>query len=209
MNTAEQNRQNKGITLRTVSVQDARQLLRIYEPYVRNTAITFEYQTPSLEEFTERIRQIQKRYPYLAAEKDGKILGYTYAGTFKNRDAYDWAAETSIYVDPEHKGEGLGRLLYEALEEALRAQGILNAEACIGVPQNGGEDEYLTMDSVRFHERMGYRMAGEFIRCGCKYGRWYNMVWMEKHIGRHVENQPPVKAFLQVEDELRKKGVFL
>lgn len=194
------------IFIKTVSEDDAQRLLEIYKPYVEETAITFEYQVPSLEEFQERIRRIQRTYPYLAAWKNGEIAGYAYASPFKERAAYDWAVETSIYVCRSEKGHGIGKKLYGALEEALAAQHILNLNACIAYPEK--EDEYLTLDSVHFHEKLGYRMVGEFLQCGYKFERWYNMVWMEKHIGQHVKKQPPIIPFEAVREELERNGIL-
>ena len=111
------------------------------------------------------------------------ILGYAYAGTFKDRAAYDWACEMSIYVRRDLHRRGVGRALYEAMEEYLGKMGMINLYACIGIPEV--EDEYLTFDSVHFHERMGYEMIGVFHRCGYKFGRWYHMCWMEKCIAEH------------------------
>jgi L-amino acid N-acyltransferase YncA len=195
----------KQVTIRAAQPADAGRLHEIYAPYVKKTAITFEYEIPSVEEFRGRLETVRKRYPYLAAEADGKLLGFAYAGPFKGRAAYDWAVETSIYVEETRKGQGIGRKLHDALEAALKEQGILNMNACIGCPPNGEDDEYLTMDSVRFHSRMGYRMVGEFYQCGYKFNRWYNMVWMEKQIGRHEEKQAPVKPFDAVWEALCEK----
>ena len=181
------------ITIRTARPEDAEALLRIYAPYVRETAVTFEYQVPSLPEFQDRIRRTLVRYPYLTAESGGQLLGYAYTSPFKSRAAYDWAVETSIYVDRALRRQGVGQRLYDALERASAAQGILNLNACIAVPM--GEDPYLTRDSVLFHQRLGYRNVGEFQQCGYKFGRWYNMCWMEKHIGPHLDHQPPVVPF--------------
>lgn len=188
------------IRIRPALEQDAKALLEIYAPYVQNTAITFEYQVPSLQEFEERIRHTKQKYPYLAAVAGEEVLGYAYAGPFHERAAYDWAVETSIYVREDKKGMGIGRKLYEALEECLTAQGFLNLNACIAWPER--EDEYLTRDSAEFHRRLGYRMVGEFHQCGYKFNRWYNMVWMEKHIGVHREDQPAVKPFEQVLEKM-------
>ena len=105
------------------------------------------------------------------AEEDGNIVGYAYVSPFKERAAYDWSVETSIYVDMIQKRKGIGRLLYDRLEEILKKQGILNVNACIGYPQI--DDEYLTKDSVYFHEKLGYHMVGTFHQCGYKFGRWY------------------------------------
>ena len=114
----------------------------IYGYYVEHTVITFEYETPSVEEFQERMRHIMERYPYLVIKVDGKVEGYAYAGAFVGRAAYDWSCELTIYLDHNREKCGLGRKLYEALEASLKKMGILNLYACIGYPQV--EDEYLT-----------------------------------------------------------------
>jgi len=181
------------IVIRAATPADAAELLAVYAPYVEQTAITFEYDVPSEQEFADRIRRTLERYPYLVAECGGRILGYAYAGPFKERAAYDWAVETTIYVRLDCRRSGVGRLLYDALERALAAQHILNLNACIAWPEQ--EDEYLTMDSVSFHERLGYRLVGRFRKCGYKFGRWYDMVWMEKLIGEHQAEMPPVIPF--------------
>ena len=182
---------NTFITIRTASLSDAQALLNIYSPYVEHTAITFEYDVPSVEEFAFRIKNTLQKYPYLVAEKNGRLLGYAYASPFHERPAYDWAVETSIYVDQNIKHQGIGRRLHDALEDALRSQGILNMNACIAYPPE--EDEYLDRNSVEFHTHMGYRLVGEFYKCGYKFHRWYNMVWMEKLIGNHLSDQKPPK----------------
>ena len=179
--------------IRFATTDDAPELLAIYAPYVERTAITFETRVPSLEEFAQRIELTLARYPYLVAERDGVIVGYAYAGPFKTRAAYDWSVETSVYVRTDARRTGAGGLLYRTLERVLAAQGILNLNACIAYGEH--EDEYLTRDSVKFHERLGYRMVGEFHQCAHKFGRWYNVVWMEKSIGDHTPNQPMVKPF--------------
>lgn len=184
------------VKIRIAAPQDAAALLAIYAPYVEKTSITFEYDVPTLQEFEGRIRKILEKYPYLVAECDGEIVGYAYAGPFKARAAYDWGVETTVYVRSDQKKNGIGRKLYDALEKLLSMQNILNMNACIAYPET--EDEYLTKDSVRFHEHLGYRFVGEFQKCGCKFGRWYNMVWMEKHIGVHVENPPAVIPFPEI-----------
>ena len=120
--------------IRSAQAGDAGHLLEIYGHYVRNTAISFEYVVPSADEFSARIENTLRRYPYLVLEKDGEIQGYTYAGVFKGRAAYDYSCEVSIYLSHDVRGQGYGRLLYEALEEKLKAQGIRNLYACIASP---------------------------------------------------------------------------
>lgn len=183
--------------------EDAPALLKIYAPYVKNTSITYEYDVPSEEEFRRRIESTLRRYPYLVLERNGDILGYAYAGPLHSRPAYDWAVETSIYLDQNARGGGLGRKLHDALEAVLRDQGFLNMNACIAYPEV--EDEYLTKNSAEFHAHIGYRMIGGFTKCGYKFHRWYGMVWMEKLIGEHLENQPPVIPFPQIRDVIREK----
>lgn len=185
------------VTIRPATEADAPALAEIYAPYVRDTAITFEYEPPTSEEFAARMRSTLAFYPYVVAELDGRPVGYAYASTFKGRPAYDWAVETSIYVARGHAGRGIGRALHDALERALTAQGVLNMYACIAVP-HGEDDETLTRNSQQFHEHLGYRLVGEFELCGYKGGRWYNMVWMEKMIGEHRADQPPVRSFLEI-----------
>lgn len=167
---------------RPATVADAKALLDIYAPYVIKTAITFEYDVPSLEEFTSRIENISKKFPYIVAEDqvDGekRIVGYSYADTFHARDAYDQSVEISIYVDENLKRRGIGRALYAELETELRARYMKNMYACIAYAPV--EDEYLTNDSVRFHERLGFELCGRFHECGIKFDRWYDMVYMEK-----------------------------
>lgn len=194
------------LRIRPGSPGDAEELLAIYAPYVETTAITFEYEVPSPAEFAERIRRTEERYPYLAAEADGRLLGYAYAGAFKDRAAYSWSVETSVYVRRDQRRRGVGKQLYGALERALAAQGVLNLNACIAYPAR--EDPYLTRDSVAFHERLGFRTVGRFQTCGCKFRRWYDMVWMEKLIGSHRENPLPVKPFGQLDPAaLRACGI--
>lgn len=194
---------NESIRIRIARPEDARALLEIYAPYVENTAISFEYKTPSTEEFCGRIVRTLKKYPYLLAEQKGKILGYAYASVFHEREAYSWSVETSIYVDSSLRRTGVGRRLHEALENVLREQHVLNMNACIAYPSQ--EDEYLTKNSVYFHAHMGYRLVGEFYQSGYKFGRWYNMVWMEKHIGEHAASPAAFVPFPLVRERLGEK----
>lgn len=174
------------IIIRIATLEDAEEILNIYKPYVTETAITFEYAVPSLEEFRKRMISIKEKYPYLVAVLDGTLVGYCHASKFKDRDAYDWAVETTIYIRHDSKGKGIGRKLYEKLEELLYKQHILNLNACIAYPHP---------ESIQFHEKMGYHTVGHFHKCGYKHGVWYDMVWMEKMLGEHPENPSPVIPF--------------
>ncbi len=171
------------IKIREVNIEDASSLVEIYRYYVEETAISFEYETPSIDEFKQRIRNIEKKYPYIVACIDDKIVGYAYASDFIARKAYQYCAEVTIYCDQDYRHMGLGKKLYVELEQRLKEQGIKNLYACIGYPEVS--DTYLNTNSVDFHAHLGYRFVGEFKKCGYKFNTWYNMVWMEKMIGQH------------------------
>ena len=154
--------------IRPVTIEDAEQLLAIYAPYVRETAITFEYEVPTLGEFRERIRTISSILPYLVAVEGEEIKGYAYAGKFKTRRAYDWSVEVTVYVRRASRRTGVGSALYRALEASLKGIGVLNMNACIALPKE--EDRYLTRDSFYFHEKMGFSLVGTFHDSGYKFG---------------------------------------
>lgn len=174
---------NDKLKIRMAKEADAEELLAIYAPYVEKTSISFEYEVPAVEEFRARIRSTLERYPYLVAVLEGTCVGYAYASSFHARAAYGWGAEISIYVAMEHRGLGIGKRLYEALELILKKQNILNVNACITYPNPG---------SVGFHSRMGFEQAAHFNKCGYKFDTWYDMIWMEKMLGEHNLNPEPV-----------------
>ena len=186
------------IQIRVASPQDAQAMLAIYAPYVERTAVSFELTPPSLEEFRGRVETTLRRFPWLAVQQGDRVIGYAYASPLHPRAAYAWSAEASIYLAPDCHGQGVGRRLYDELEKILAAQRVQNLNACIACPVR--EDEFLTFGSIRFHERQGYRMVGKFTRCGYKFGRWYNMVWMEKLIGDHRPDQPAPKTFEEIRE---------
>lgn len=181
------------IIVRDATMKDAERILEIYNYYVKNTAITFEYDTLTLTEFQGRMKKTMQRYPYLVIVKDGRIEGYAYAGPFVGRAAYGWSSEITIYLDHNAQKCGMGRMIYEALEKALHDMGILNLYACIGYPEC--DDEYLTTNSADFHAHLGFVRVGEFHKCGYKFNRWYNMIWMEKVIGKHETEQPAITSY--------------
>ncbi len=180
------------MTIERVTENDAEELLQIYAPYIEETAITFEYEVPSIADFRHRISSISSKYPYLKAVENGQILGYAYAGCFKDRSAYDWSVESTVYVRRDCRKSGIGKALYTSLESALQSMGILNMNACIACPIE--KNKYLTDDSIRFHEALGFSEVGRFHKSGCKFGEWFDMIWMEKLIGTH-ENDPAAVAF--------------
>lgn len=164
--------------IRDVRISDAKRLVEIYSHYVLNTAVSFEYHVPTIEEFENRIREYTKKYPYLVCEKDGQVLGYAYASAYSTREAYDWTAMTSIYIDKDCRRQGVGALLYRELEKRLKVKGIVNLLAGIAYIEN--EDEYLTHDSIKFHTKEGYIEVANMKAVGKKFDRWYDLIWMQK-----------------------------
>ena len=171
---------DRKLEIREARVSDAERLADIYSYYVENTAISFEYEAPSADEFAVRISKISAKYPYIVCTCDGKAVGYAYAGKYSPRAAYDWTVTTSIYVDREYRRSGIGSLLYDALEKELKERGIVNLLA--GVAYSDEEDEYLTHDSIAFHTRMGYTKVAHMKEIGKKFDRWYDLVWFQKRL---------------------------
>ena len=161
------------ITIRPANLADAQAIQAISAPYVEKTAITFEYEVPSVQEFEKRISNTIERYPYLVAEEDGQVLGYAYASTYYARTAYDWTTELSIYLNEDARGRGLGSQLYGALEEELEKRGFLRFLACIAVPNEA---------SIAMHEKRGYILVAHFPKVGYKFEQWHDIVWMQKTI---------------------------
>ncbi len=188
--------------LRCVTAADAEALLAIYAPYVSETAITFEYEVPGLEEFRRRIRETTEKYPYFCLEAEGQPVGYAYASPFRSRKAYQWIAETSVYLAPRGQKRGWGRLLCGKLEEACRAMGLTSLYSCITVPREEG-DPFVTRDSADFHAHLGYREIARFPGSGSKFGRWYDTVIMEKTLCERRPDMPEPVWYPQ----LRKKEI--
>ncbi|HFI0618628.1 TPA: N-acetyltransferase family protein [Streptococcus suis] len=161
------------IEIRNAQAEDAANLVAIYAPYVEKTAITFEIQVPAVEDFANRIEKTLKKFPYLVAVEEGKIVGYAYASTYYARAAYDWTVELSVYVQKEARGKGIGTLLYNALEKELTARGFKNFLACIALPNPA---------SIALHEKRGYQQVAHFKKVGFKFGTWHDIVWLQKSL---------------------------
>ena len=169
------------MNIRVACLDDVKRLLEIYGYYVINTAVSFEYEIPTEEEFCSRMENTLKNYPYLVAEEDGKIVGYAYASRFHSRKAYTHGAELSIYLCKDYRGKGIGKKLYKEIQDILFKQNVLIVYACIAETENS-EDLYLTDASIRFHLKEGFEITGRHVRSGLKFNHWYNVVWMEKII---------------------------
>jgi L-amino acid N-acyltransferase YncA len=158
------------LTLRRAEPADAAGILAIYAPIVRQTATSFELEPPTEEEMRRRIAGTLERRPWLVCEAAGAVAGYAYAAAHRERAAYQWSTETSVYVHPDHRRHGVARALYTALLAALRAQGFANALAGITLPNPA---------SVGFHEACGFRWVGIYHAVGYKLGAWHDVGWLE------------------------------
>lgn len=169
--------------IRRAAAEDAAALLEIYQPYIADTVITFEYDVPTAEEFAGRITDTLADFPYLVCERDGKPVGYAYAHHIRERAAYDWAVELSIYLAPAAQGQGVGTALYRCLIDLLEMQNIRILYGCVTLPNE---------KSRRLHEKLGFELAGVWHGSGWKFARWHDVGWFEKRLGGDGPAQPVV-----------------
>lgn len=177
------------IRIRLATLNDAHDILAVYTPYV-DTPITFEEYVPTYEEFRKRIAILLDDYPYLVAERDGKIVGYAYAHAQDERAAYDWNAELSIYLTPESASRGLGSLLYRALIDLLRAQGVKCAYARVTLPNAASE---------RLHGAFGFELMGIQRNAGYTCEAWRDVAWYTLTLSAFTANPALRKAFPTVD----------
>ena len=161
------------LSIRPVKISDADFCLSLYSKHVVASAVSFELEAPSLEEFSNRIDSISKRFPYLIAEENGTLLGYTYASAYRDRLAYQWNVEVSIYVENQNKKSGVATKLYTELFSELKRIHICKAFAVIALPYDA---------SVGFHHKMGFEKFATYKNVGFKLNEWHDVLWMEKMI---------------------------
>ena len=187
----------EAVCVRAAAPEDAEQLLEIYTPFVISedsslSNVSFELAAPDVEEFRQRIQDISKQFPYLVGEVNGQILGYVYCHPYRERLAYQWAVEVTIYLAPAGQGKGLGRLLYETMEKLLCLQGVTMAYSCITV----GNDH-----SIKMHEALGYRLIGTFTNSGYKNGQWLDTVWLEKQLQPCLKQPDNIKSWWELDPD--------
>lgn len=166
-------------TIRPATADDGAACAAIYAPYVE-TAVTFEYPAPDAAEMSRRITNTMSAYPWLVCERDGKVLGYAYAHRFRERAAFDWAVEMSIYLSRELQGSGIGGALYSAVIEMLAAQGYVNAIGIVATPNHPSE---------RLHEKCGFHRLFEMEKIAWKFGAWHNMAYYGLRLN-HPDGDP-------------------
>lgn len=179
------------IAIRKAEPSDASSLLNIYKAYIE-TPITFEYEIPTVEEFERRITDISKEYPYIVCQVDGRIVGYAYAHRHRERAAYQWNAELSVYLSNMNKKKGIGKALYKALIEILKLQNIKTVYGCITVPNPRSEG---------LHKSLGFQPIGIYHNAGYKCGQWHDVLWVEKQIGDYNIRPTNMLSIQQIDTE--------
>lgn len=164
------------LCFRPATPVDATAIHEIYAPYVRDTAISFETEVPTVTELSARIEKTQQTHAWVVAESDAGIVGYAYASEHKARSAYRWSVTVSVYLRPDAQRLGLGSGLYQALFAALRERGYVMAYAGIVLPNAG---------SVGLHRKLGFEPVGIYRNVGYKLGHWHDVAWWQ------LQLQPP------------------
>lgn len=158
--------------MRPAQLDDCAQLAEIYAPYCA-TPISFEAGPPDAAEMERRLRALWPTHPWLVAEQNGRLLGFAYAGPHRQREAYGWTVESSIYLRSETHGQGLGRRLYQELLDHLQKQGFRTVLAGITLPNPA---------SQALHQRLGFELVGVYPAVGFKAGQWQSVLWMSRHL---------------------------
>jgi len=173
-------------TLRVATEADAPGVQAIYAPFVADTAVSFEYEVPGVDEIRARIARTLPQFPWLVCETDGAVAGYAYGGRHAERAAYQWSADVSVYLGPEHRRVGVGRALYTVLLRLLAAQGYCNAYGGITLPNAA---------SVGLHEAMGFTPVGVYRRVGYKHGAWHDVGWWACTLATPAGPPAPLGSF--------------
>ncbi|MFA9464100.1 MAG: N-acetyltransferase family protein [Velocimicrobium sp.] len=176
-------------TIRLATLDDAKKILEIYNPYIETTSITFEYNKLSLAHFEERMRTIIQKFPFIVYERNGIIIGYAYASSFHPRAAYAWDCDCSIYMDLSYQGKGIGTILYKTLFLLMKEMGYFNIYALV-TSQNP--------ISLSFHKKLGFEIEGHHDKTGYKFGKWLGVTRLVKRIGDFDKTPEPVKTIYEI-----------
>ena len=178
------------LRIRPATESDGAAIAAIYAPVVETSATSFEFDPPTAAEMAGRVGTTLERYPWLVCERDGEVIGYAYATRHRDRAAYQWSAETSVYIRPDAHRTGVGRALYGALLPMMAAQGLRNAFAGATLPNPG---------SVALHEAVGFRLVGVFRNIGYKLGAWHDVGWWQLALRPDAADAPaPITPFPRI-----------
>lgn len=185
--------------IRLITPDDAAATLEIYRPYVDNNIISFEGETPTLEEWQVKIRSILAEYAWVVCEDQGTIIGYAYGTRHRYRTAYNWSAESTIYMKQGHYRKGAGRMLYETLFKLLKLQGYVNVYAGVTMPNEKSE---------KFHLALGFYEVGYFRKIGYKLGAWHDTRWFQLHLTDHQKEPQKIRSLSELKDTLELKEIL-
>ena len=171
---------------------DGDALAGIYRPAVADNATSFELDPPDGAEMARRAAKCMERTPWLVYERDGRVLGYAYAGTHRERAAYQWSVEVSAYVHNDFHKLGIARALYASLFAALAVQGFRNAYAGVTLPND---------PSVKLHAAVGFTPVGVYRGIGYKFGAWHDVAWFERELAPRGASPPPPRALTELSDD--------
>jgi L-amino acid N-acyltransferase YncA len=177
-------------SIRLAKASDAVAVIGIYTPYILNTAFTFETEVPSIKNFEQRIATYQESWPWIVYEADGIIAGYAYATKHRERAAYQWCVESSVYVHERFQKAGIAQSLYNTLFKILKHQGCRNVYAGITIPNE---------KSVSFHKKSGFTWLADYENIGYKLNRWNTVSWWQLQLNPYSDNPSPPLKFPEVE----------
>ena len=179
--------------VRLASTNDARKIIEIYSPNILNAAVSFETEVPSIEEMQKRIVICLEIFPWIVCIVDGEMAGYVYASKHRERKAYQWSCDCTIYMNDEFKGKGIGKELYHLLFKILKLQGFRNVYAGITLPNEA---------SIALHEKCGFEKFAEYGNVGYKLGEWHTVGWWKLRLNDYDPDPPPPLKFSELDTEM-------
>lgn len=181
------------VTIRMATIDDAEAMYNIYEPYILNTVITFEYDKVPIQEFRERIKNVMLKFPWLVCIIDGVMAGYAYCSPHLVRAAFGWDCECTVYLSEKYQGRKIGTALYEALFQIVKNQGYFNIYSLICVPNDS---------SVFLHKKFGFTEVGTYYNTAYKLGEWRHLLVMEKGLQETIGVPKPTVPFYQLDHSI-------
>lgn len=185
--------------IRLAEPRDSPACAAIYAPFVRDSAVSFELSPPDAQEIRDRIEGTLDRYPWLVCEHDGRVIGFAYASRHRQREAYQWDVESSVYVQEDYHRTGVGRALYESLFAVLREQGFYNVYAGTTLPNRSSE---------QLHRSMGFEPVGVYENVGYKMGQWRDVKWWHLAVQAHDDEPEPPTPIEELTDQVALEAIL-
>ena len=185
--------------IRLATEDDCVSLLEVYEEFISNTAVTFEVEVPSVSEFGKRITKVLEKHPWLVCEINREIVGYAYASKHRERAAYQWSVDVTVYINPKYHRMHIATALYTTLIGLLKEQGYYSAYAGVALPN---------IKSEGFHEYFGFKSVEVFHNVGYKFDEWRDVKWFELTILEHTKNPTVPKTINEIKDTQEFKDII-